>query len=280
MPHCPSRPRSSAAPGVAGAVHKQARGRALRACLLLTALAGCRNAVVEGPPSAPAAAAGAQAAPGSAPGHESAPLASTESEAAKGARREFSKVFSCPEDRIHVAPSDQPAESPPPEVAADPARLAIWRQNHPHDASEVFDLTGCDRHIVLAYRAYPDNTGFYAPVVDPTARSGRVILDQAVRDKALQELVGAQGRLAHGPHLGIELTPQAGLGLVVLAVLPGGAADGKLRPADVILMAGGDSVADGAALQRAVTSSAGRKLELLIRREGHELTVAVDIPAS
>jgi hypothetical protein len=60
-----------------------------------------------------------------------------------------SAAWSCPEDRIQVVSTDSPngAEpQPPADVAADPARLAIWQRNRP-DQSDVreFSASGCGR---------------------------------------------------------------------------------------------------------------------------------------
>jgi hypothetical protein len=60
-----------------------------------------------------------------------------------------STAWSCPEDRIQVAPVDIPlgaVQQPPPEIAADPARLAIWRKGRP-DPSDLreFSASGCGK---------------------------------------------------------------------------------------------------------------------------------------
>jgi hypothetical protein len=60
-----------------------------------------------------------------------------------------SEAWSCPEDRIQVVSADAPsgaAPQPPADIAADPARLAIWQKNRP-DPSDVreFSASGCGR---------------------------------------------------------------------------------------------------------------------------------------
>jgi hypothetical protein len=62
-------------------------------------------------------------------------------------KEKFSFDFTCPVERIEVRdrsdikPSDfkvkDPPPLPPPEVAADPARLALWRERNPDRRSDV-----------------------------------------------------------------------------------------------------------------------------------------------
>jgi hypothetical protein len=88
------------------------------------------------------------------------------------AKENFAAKYSCPEDRIAVkARQDLNADevlrgkkklkkkdTPPAEVAADPARLAKWNQDHAeaeesraafHSNWDVFEVNGCS-HIELA----------------------------------------------------------------------------------------------------------------------------------
>jgi len=78
----------------------------------------------------------------------------------RGAKEQFSKDVSCPVDLVESrerpdlhsssfeAPS--PGPQPPAAVAADPARLAVWRQNHTRDATasdglnDIYEARGCD----------------------------------------------------------------------------------------------------------------------------------------
>lgn len=87
------------------------------------------------------------------------------------ARSAFSAAHSCPDDRltsrertdlqlfdVAFGPAPQTAE-PPPEVRADPARLAMWQSTRQqddanrqqwNDAGQVFEVEGCDRREVYA----------------------------------------------------------------------------------------------------------------------------------
>jgi hypothetical protein len=62
------------------------------------------------------------------------------------ARSAASSSWSCPEDRIQITPVADPSSSPPPDIAADPARLALWQKSQ---ASQVehrdFAASGCGR---------------------------------------------------------------------------------------------------------------------------------------
>jgi hypothetical protein len=71
-------------------------------------------------------------------------------------REEFSRMYSCPLDSVankarpdvQAADFEKPA-TPPPEVASDPARLAVWKANQPQPWSvEFFELTGCGHHVL------------------------------------------------------------------------------------------------------------------------------------
>jgi hypothetical protein len=68
-----------------------------------------------------------------------------------GAKEKFSKDYSCPIDRLesrdrpdlhrssfHTAAA--PTATPPADIAADPARLAVWNQNHKQDPTSFDDL--------------------------------------------------------------------------------------------------------------------------------------------
>jgi hypothetical protein len=71
---------------------------------------------------------------------------------ADGAKEAFAKDYSCPADRVEsrdrpdlrhssfdTAPNTL-TPKPPPDIAADPARLAMWQQRHQRDPTE-FDRT-------------------------------------------------------------------------------------------------------------------------------------------
>jgi hypothetical protein len=81
---------------------------------------------------------------------------------AAGAKEQFSKDFSCPQngiesrDRRDLHPSSFKnamfLPKPSAEVAADPARLAVWQRNHQHDLTagdennDIEEARGCDNH--------------------------------------------------------------------------------------------------------------------------------------
>jgi hypothetical protein len=80
---------------------------------------------------------------------------------ASGAKEQFSKDYSCPLDRIEsrdrrdLHPSSfsypLPMPKPPADVAADPARLALWTKNHTHDPTlydgdnDIEEARGCGK---------------------------------------------------------------------------------------------------------------------------------------
>jgi hypothetical protein len=89
-----------------------------------------------------------------------------------GAREEFAKKFSCPDDRVEVVERkdllaydvlygdrDELAKAPPEEVAADPERLAKWKADHQasddtnrnfYNGFTVFEVSGCDHEVLMA----------------------------------------------------------------------------------------------------------------------------------
>lgn len=93
------------------------------------------------------------------------------------ARAAFSAAHSCPDDRLvaHVradvhffdvafAPPP-PVPDVPPEIRADPARLAVWQQTQQQsraardaweDAGQVIEVEGCDRREVYACFRYTE----------------------------------------------------------------------------------------------------------------------------
>ncbi len=105
-----------------------------------------------------------------------------------GARKDFARQYSCPDDRVQVrsrddlnakdllAPNRAPAPPPPLEVKNDPARYALWKANQaaarareaaPYGAYEVFTVTGCGHTELLACRhpQTPDRRGTYPTLV-------------------------------------------------------------------------------------------------------------------
>jgi len=100
-----------------------------------------------------------------------------------GAREDFGRRYSCPDDRITWKPRDDlPADEvmglrmleprPPPAVQQDPGRFAKWqadraqdraRMAHFNDAYQVFEVSGCGHTDILACRhpTSPDGRGTY-----------------------------------------------------------------------------------------------------------------------
>ncbi len=79
------------------------------------------------------------------------------------ARDTFAKNFSCPEERVEVRerkdirPSDWlNSEVPPGEVAADPARLAMWNEQQAKlradddDRHSIFEVRGCGHELLYS----------------------------------------------------------------------------------------------------------------------------------
>ncbi len=79
----------------------------------------------------------------------------------KGAQEEFTSSFSCPKERVTVTPrpdlkaavfGSRPA--PPADVAADPARLAVWQKKEDdlqstwNNSTTVFEVAGCDKDVI------------------------------------------------------------------------------------------------------------------------------------
>jgi len=88
-----------------------------------------------------------------------------------GAKEEFAKKYSCPDDRVKVVErKDLQAyevifgkteeKEPPDEVKDDPERLAKWKADHAESDSkgrsyfnssyDVFQVSGCDHDVVMA----------------------------------------------------------------------------------------------------------------------------------
>lgn len=79
----------------------------------------------------------------------------------RAAQEELTKTFSCPKDRVVVTPrSDlKPFDllvgaraAPPADVAADPGRLGVWKQQQQkvegdYNRQSVLETRGCDQHI-------------------------------------------------------------------------------------------------------------------------------------
>jgi hypothetical protein len=84
-----------------------------------------------------------------------------------GAREKFSKEFTCPAERVEVRersdlkPSMLRAQvPPPPDVAADPARLAMWKaeeETNNENADQMCDMLearGCNQQSLVCCRRH------------------------------------------------------------------------------------------------------------------------------
>ncbi len=98
---------------------------------------------------------------------------------ADGARDHFVKALSCPADRVTVKARPDlgygdllpapPAAAPPAEVAADPERLALWKEQQARAKADrranadarydVFEVSGCGRTARLGCRHPEDARG-------------------------------------------------------------------------------------------------------------------------
>lgn len=92
-----------------------------------------------------------------------------------GAREEFGKIYSCPEERVEVRARDdlkygdiilsgRATKTPPDEVRADPGRLAKWQSDRRAEDEtlrdslnerDVFEVKGCD-HVSFFGCYHPD----------------------------------------------------------------------------------------------------------------------------
>jgi len=96
------------------------------------------------------------------------------------------------------------------------------------------------------------------------------------RARSIASQLVSTGRVSH-PYIGVALDQAGGGGVRVMGVQPGGPAAGAgLRVGDVIVAAGGKTVANPAQVVGAVEASGvGRPLNLSLRREGALLSVEV-----
>lgn len=193
-------------------------------------------------------------------------------DAAAVARTQFSQAISCPESRVTSTRADPLVDPLPPAIAADPERAALYRASHAADRRDVFDVSGCDRHLRVACDGVAADV-FCLPVLPPIETPASV--DPAAGEPILEQLQRATRGQAR---LGILRTSVTGK-VVVGVVLHGTAADGKLFPADVVLCAAGEPVPDGDTLAKVVHAHAGKPLDLTVQRDGAEVHVSVDIPS-
>ena len=232
-------------------------------CLVFSLLVGCAATTQRAPRAQLHAAEAARRTPDAQADHP---------DTAQAARTQFSQAISCPEGRVTSTRADPLVEPIPPEIEADPERAALYRANHVADRREVFDVSGCDTHLRVACHGVAADV-FCLPVIPPITTPA--MLDTLAGQPMFEQVERAARRQAR---LGILRTSVTGK-VVVGVVLRGSPADGKLRPADVILRAAGEPVPDGEALARVVHAHAGKPLDLTVQRDGAEVHVSVDFPS-
>jgi len=95
-----------------------------------------------------------------------------------GAKEYFAKEFSCPDDRVTIAPRsdikwgtiilDRNQPEPPAEIKGDPGRLAKWKEEREKekkesrstlDALDVFEGHGCDHDVLMGCGHSGDQEG-------------------------------------------------------------------------------------------------------------------------
>lgn len=136
----------------------------------------------------------------------------------QGAREDFARRHSCPDDRIAIKPRNDIDSSevlldgfanrePPAEIAADPERLAKWQeeQNKTNAAldkdSGVFEVEGCDHHEILSCR-HPAAKGARGQSVDfgrVTCIKNDLTKAQAKADKEAAKAAAKEARKKQTP---------------------------------------------------------------------------------
>jgi hypothetical protein len=89
---------------------------------------------------------------------------------ADGSKREFSRDFTCPVDRVDAQPRPDLHASrldgrsgPPKDVAADPDRLKMWQDNEAQAVErddsryEIVELRGCGKHLLSKCHRFKGN---------------------------------------------------------------------------------------------------------------------------
>ena len=125
--------------------------------------------------------------------------------AASTAKEQFSRDFSCPEERVEVRDRSDirasafgaPTPTPPPDVAADPARRALWEKKNEPDTSgidsdySVEEARGCDKqsfYLCIWRAAGRAQSCSNCICEDPTAGHYTLVIVggvvEAVRDQA------------------------------------------------------------------------------------------------
>jgi hypothetical protein len=110
--------------------------------------------------------------------------------------KDFSRLYDCPRDRIHVVSKvvTRGALIPtvPADVAADPERLAVW--NHDHIGYAYFDVTGCGNR--LEYRCI-------------LVGGGRRTCSGGEEDRELDGLSSQERVMRNGTGVGLEPAAQS-----------------------------------------------------------------------
>jgi len=169
----------------------------------------------------------------------------------------FSRTISCPVDRIAVHPIEH---SPPPEIANDPGRLAVYQQSRAGKA--YFLLDGCGEGMAVA--------------CDPRGGSscGPDLEDLRADFAAHAEALAVARTLPPGKHVWGFDTSRDVHGLRILRMQPGSPASGRLFAGDVITAAAGAPVASLAQLWAVIRDHLHRPLTLTVLRGGAPTTVA------
>jgi serine protease Do len=149
--------------------------------------------------------------------------------------------------------------------------------NHGNSGGPMFDLQG---HVIGINTALdsPADTGsigigFAMPINDV-----KLIIDQYLRNGKV--VIGSTGVRAQRmtPELAAAFGVARSAGSVVTDVLPGGTAEGKLLPGDIMLWVGAQDATDAATLARfVVTSTPGTTYPIRFLRNGTEQTVMITI---
>jgi serine protease Do len=149
--------------------------------------------------------------------------------------------------------------------------------NHGNSGGPMFDLRGNVIGINTAIESPADTgsigIGFAIPIND-----AKLIIDQYLR--AGKVVIGSTGVRTQRmtPELAAAFGMSKTAGSIVTTILPGGTAEGKLVPGDIILKVGSQDATDTSALARLVVSSAvGTTYSVDFLRDGTERTEMITI---
>lgn len=198
-----------------------------------------------------------------------------ETEILAGARWQFAKQISCPEDRVtaNVDPQSaaQDARPPPPEVAADPDRLAMYDKQAEAEAvlGRWVVVTGCGQearyHCEIGHG--PTGQGRWDVYCAPQL-GGKLV--------ELQRLLVE--RLASTPRAGQPSSARLGVAVnarTITLVVPGGIGDrAGFRVGDVVVAQDHQPIIDDADYARR-TSDTSAPHVLTVQRGGTEVDISV-----